>query len=512
MTTTTASAPPGALIVVDNIRKAFPGTQALDGVSLQIRTREIVGIVGENGAGKSTLLKILAGIEQPDSGTIQVRGQRVELRSVAQASRRGISMVSQEGSLIPNLSVAENIFLGHETRFVHFGTIDWRRLHAAALEQLDRVGARIAPRTETWRLSFGERQMVELARVLALQNRVDGQALIILDEPTSVLNRQEVERLFVIMHELRHVASLIFVSHRLDEVLEITDRIYVLRDGKVAGTLETPSTEATELQRLMVGRELQHEYYRETLQSGPGEHNVLSVQGLSVRGGCEEVSFEVRSGEIVGLCGVQGSGCESVLRALAGLDRPASGQVMLDGQPWSCGDPHAAIARGIGYIPAERGREGLVLPLSVAHNLTLPRLDLVSWLGLVRPARERSMTQRWIEQLRIRCREPGVAASSLSGGNQQKIVLAKWLAAKVKLLLLDHPTRGIDVGAKEDVYQLLRSLTAAGLAIVLVSDTLEEAIGLSDRLVCMRDARVTGVLDALRGAKPTLLSVIARVV
>jgi ribose transport system ATP-binding protein len=511
-TTTSTAAPPNVLVDVEEVHKSFPGTQALAGVSLHVRAHEIVGIVGENGAGKSTLLKILAGIEHPDSGTIRIGGQRADLRSVGHATRRGISMVSQEGSLIPNLSVAENVFLGHESRFVRFGTIDWRRLHDATRAQLERVGADIDPRAETWRLSFGERQMVELARVLALQSRADGQALIILDEPTSVLSSQEIERLFTIMRELRSVASLIFVSHRLDEVMQITDRIYVLRDGKLAGELETAATQATELQRLMVGRELHLEYYRESLQSGGSERRRLSVDGLSRAGAFEDVSFDVSQGEIVGLCGVLGSGTESVLRTLAGLERPSAGRVTLDGEPWSCADPHAAIARGIGYIPAERGREGLVLPLSVAHNLTLPRLDLVSWLGLVRPARERSLTRHWVERLRIRCPAPNVAASSLSGGNQQKIVLAKWLAANVKLLVLDHPTRGIDVGAKEDVYELLRTLTAAGLAIVLVSDTLEEAIGLSDRLVCMRDARVTGVLDAPRGGKPSLLSVIGRVV
>ncbi len=507
-----ATAPPQALVAVENIRKAFPGTQALGGVTLEIRPHEIVGIVGENGAGKSTLLKILAGIEQPDSGTISIEGQRVELRSVGQATRSGISMVAQEGSLLPNLSVAENVFLGHEQQFIRFGMIDWRRLRAAARALLERVGSHIDPRTETWQLSFGERQMVELARVLGLQNRTDGRAMIILDEPTSVLSGREVERLFAIMRELRDIASLIFVSHRLDEVLQITDRVYVLRDGQLAGELETASTTAGALQRLMVGRELEHEYYRESLQTGGAERTVLSVDALSVRGEFEDVSFDVRAGEILGLCGVLGSGCEGVLRSLAGLHRPTSGHVVLDGQAWSGSDPHAAVARGIGYIPAERGREGLVLPLSVAHNLTLPRLDLVSWLGLIQPAKERSVTHRWIDQLRIRCPHPGVAASSLSGGNQQKIVLAKWLAAQVKLLLLDHPTRGIDVGAKEEVYSLLRALTAAGLAIVLVSDTLEEAIGLSDRLVCMRDARVTGVLDAPRGNKPSLLSVISHVV
>jgi ribose transport system ATP-binding protein len=508
----TAAAPPAALVAVDDVKKRFPGTQALAGVSLHARPHEIVGIVGENGAGKSTLLKILAGLEQPDSGSIRVNGQRVELRSVGEATRRGISMVSQEGSLIPNLSVAENVFLGHESRFVRFGTIDWRRLHEAARVQLRRVGTDIDPRTDTWRLSFGQRQMVELARVLALQHRHDGQALIILDEPTSVLTSQEVERLFAIMREIRNVASLVFVSHRLDEVLQITDRIYVLRDGRLAGELETASTDAPELQRLMVGRELHHAYYREDSQSGGRDARVLGVGGLSVRGAFSELSFEVRAGEIVGLCGVLGSGCEAVLRTLAGLQRPSAGRVVLDGRDWLCSDPHQAIARGIGYIPSERGREGLVLPLSVSHNLTLPRLDLVSSLGLVRPRKERALTRHWVDRLRIRCPEPSVAASSLSGGNQQKIVLAKWLAAHVRLLLLDHPTRGIDVGAKEEVYQLLRGLTADGLAVVLVSDTLEEAIGLSDRLVCMRDGRVTGVLDAPRGGKPSLLSVLARVV
>lgn len=510
--TFTASPPPDVLVAVKELRKTFPGTQALAGVSLQVRPHEIVGIVGENGAGKSTLLKILAGVQQPSGGEIWAGGQRVELRSVGQATRRGISMVSQEQSLLPNLSVGENIFLGHESRFVRFGTIDWQRLHAAAGVQLRRVGTDIDPRTETWRLSFGERQMVELARVLALQNREDGQALIILDEPTSVLSSDEVERLFVIMREMRRVASLVFVSHRLDEVLQITDRVYVLRDGKLAGELETAVADAPGLQRLMVGRELQHEYYRESLQAGARDARVLAVEGLTVRGAFSEVSFEVRAGEILGLCGVLGSGCEVVLRALAGLQRPTGGRVLVDASEWSCSSPHQAVARGIGYIPAERGREGLVLPLSVAHNVTLPRLDLVSRFGFLSLGREQTLTRYWIEQLRIRCREPAVAASSLSGGNQQKIVLAKWLAARVRLLLLDHPTRGIDVGAKEEVYQLLRGLTANGIAIVLVSDTLEEAIGLSDRLVCMRDGRMTGALDAPRGGKPSLVSVLSHVV
>jgi ribose transport system ATP-binding protein len=510
--TAPSAAPAETLVAVRDLRKAFPGTQALGGVSLQIRPGEIVGIVGENGAGKSTLLKILAGLQQPDSGEILVRGERAAFRSVREATQIGISMVSQEQSLLPNISVAENVFLGNESNFVRFGTIDWPRLREAARQRLHHVGSDVDPRSPTWRLSFSERQTVELARVMALQDRQDGRALIILDEPTSVLTRGEVERLFTIMRDIKRSASLVFVSHRLDEVLEITDRIYVLRDGKVAGDLVTGSTNAAELQRLMVGRELHHQYYRENLQTGAGADTVVKAEHLESRGAFAGVSFEVRSGEVLALCGVVGSGCEAVIRTLAGLRRPSSGRVTLGGAPWTCANPEQASRRGIGYIPSERGREGLIGPLSIAHNVTLARPSLISSLGLLSPRRERSLVLSWIDKLRIRCPGPYVAAASLSGGNQQKVVLAKWLATNVKLLLLDHPTRGIDIGAKEEVYQIIRGLTAQGMGIVLVSDTLEEAIGLSDRLVCMRDGSVTAVLDAPPGAKPRLIDVLSHVV
>jgi ribose transport system ATP-binding protein len=507
-------APVDSILTARQLYKTFPGTQALKGVSLTIRPNEIVGIVGENGAGKSTLLKILAGIQQPDRGELWLRGERVYLRSVREAARLGINMVSQEGSLLPNLSVAENIYLGNESAFVERGAINWQRLRASAQTQLSRVGCEVDPRLEAGQLPIGQRQMVELARVLALHgSEHDGTGtLIILDEPTSALTRGEVERLFAIVRDIRRYGSLVFVSHRLDEVLEISDRICVLRDGLVTGEVDTYSTNAAALQQLMVGRELDHEYYRENLQHQAGSELVISVEGLAVKGSFSEVSFEVRAGEVLGLCGAEGSGCEAVLRTLAGIRHPSAGTVTLAQGRWSCSSTEEASRRGIAYIPADRGREGLVLPLSVTHNITLPRLGLISSVGLLNPRKERALVSKWIEKLRVRCPSPSVPAGSLSGGNQQKVVLSKWLAAQVNLLLLDHPTRGIDVGAKEEVYQIIRDLTSQGMAMLLVSDTLEEAIGLSHRLVCMRDGRITAVLDASIGHKPSPLTVLSHIV
>jgi ribose transport system ATP-binding protein len=485
-----------------DLRKSFGGTEALSGVSIVVHEREIVGLVGENGAGKSTLLKIVSGLHRPDSGDLVLRGRSVRIPSPRAAVDLGVILVSQEGSLLPNLSIAENIYLGRERRFTRLGRIDWQRLNAKAAEQLVRVGVHVNPKLELRRLAVGQRTLVEIARALALQDDAKGRCLIILDEPTSAMTGDDRDRLFRILDELREDTSIIFVSHHLDEVVGATDRIYVLRDGRVTDELASSATSVPDIQRRMIGHDVNTEYYLEHLQGQPRE-KIVDLDGLTVRGAFADVSFSVHAGEVVGLCGAEASGCEDVLRALAGLQHPARGTVRVQGENWACSSPALAKRRGIGYVSPDRRREGLIQQLTVADNIVLANMRPVSSAGLLRRDRKNSLATHWIDLLRIRCGGASAQAGSLSGGNQQKVVLAKWLASDIKVLLLDHPTRGIDVGAKEEIYALIRQLSESGIAVVLVADTLEECIGLSHRIVCMRDGVVSAVMSAPAGAKPT---------
>ena len=500
----------GVLFETHDLRKAFGDTQALAGVSVLIREGEVVGLVGENGAGKSTLLKLMSGLQQPDTGEIVLRGRRVQIVSPRVAVDLGVTLVSQEGSMLPNLSVAENVYLGREQQFTKFGRINWKRLNRAAVAQLERVGIEADPKLEMRRLPVGQRAMVEIARALAFRDDANQRSVIILDEPTSAMTKLERDRLFGILRDIRIDTSIIFVSHHLDEVLEVTDRIYVLKDGKVSNELATATTTVPEVQRLMIGHDVETEYYFEHMQVEPREEVVL-LDNLAVRNAFSDVSFSVRSGEVVGLCGAEGSGCDAVLRTLAGLLRPIRGSVSLRGERWACSNPAAAKRRGIGYVSPDRRREGLIQDLTIADNVVLASMGSVSSAGLLSSRKTKSVVTEWISRLKIRSGGPSALAGSLSGGNQQKVVLAKWLASDIRILLLDHPTRGIDVGAKEEIYSLVRELSSEGMAIVLVADTLEECIGLSHRIVCMRDGAITAVLSAPAGAKPAPQTLIGKI-
>ena len=500
------------VLEVRGVSKSFPGVKALDDVSFAIGKGEVVGLIGENGAGKSTLLKVLNGVYQPDHGQIFVDGNPVAIASPRQAFDSGIAMVFQEQSVLPTLTVAENIFLGREEEFLRFGLLSRRRMNAAAAKELEKVHLGIDPATRCAELSFADRQMVEIAKALSLDSRIKGHVTILLDEPTSVLERKEVDLLFSIIRDLRSRASFVFISHRIEEVLDISDRVYVLRDGKCVKELPAKGATVKDLHQLMVGRQLHHEYYREARQTAPSQDVVLACDGLSKQGAFSGVGFTLHAGEVLGIAGVIGSGREDLARCLAGHARFDSGVLKIAGQAVNFHAAHDATDHGVGLVPAERKVEGLVASFSVSENMTLAALPKFVSAWRIRFADERIIAQEWVDRLKIKTPSTSTMVGSLSGGNQQKVVLAKWRIAGVKVLILDHPTRGIDVGAKEDVYELIRDMTAEGLAVILLGDTLEEVIGLSNRILVMKDGEVTASFDAAPGAKPAQVDLVSHMV
>ncbi|SEB24070.1 sugar ABC transporter ATP-binding protein [Paraburkholderia sartisoli] len=499
------------MLTLKNVTKRFPGVLALDDVTIEIRPNEIVGLIGENGAGKSTLMKLLTGAYRQDAGEIMLNGKPMVIRNPRDATSKGIAMVYQEQSILPNLTVAENLFLGREEDFVTFGRLNWTKLKRAARKELATVHLDVDPLTLCEDLSFGQRQMVELARALSLASRTGGTPIILLDEPTSVLEAAEIEILFRLVGELKSRASFVFVSHRLDELLSLSDRVYVMKDGKVVAEMPAGSASVAKLHELMVGRSLHGEYYRENLQKPCRDEVALSVSHASLGHALNDVSFEVYRGEVFGVAGVVGSGREELCRVIAGLEKLDGGEVTV-GTTRLRPQANHAVALGIGYVPRERKVEGLVTQMSVAQNLTLPRLGAVSRAGVVRRASERSLANEWIQRLHIKTPGPDASCRNLSGGNQQKVVLAKWRFAGSRILVLDHPTRGLDVGAKEEVYQLIRELTAEGVAVVLTGDTLEEILGLSHRVMVMRDGRAQTILPCEVGHKPSQVEIVEHMV
>lgn len=494
------------------VSKSFPGVKALDTVSFAINKGEVVGLIGENGAGKSSLLKVLNGIYQPDQGEIWVSGQTIRIASPRRAFDSGIAMVFQEQSILPTLTVAENIFLGREEEFLRYGLISKARMNEAAAVELKKVRLSCHPGTRCADLSFADRQMVEIAKALSLDSRIKGDITILLDEPTSVLERKEVDLLFEIVRDLKQRASIVFISHRLEEVLDISDRVYVMRDGKVVKELAAGEATVKDLHQHMVGRQLHHEYYREARQTTPTARVVLQCEGLCKDGAFSNISFPLHAGEIIGIAGVIGSGREDLARCLAGHAAVDRGTLTVDGSVVRFAAAHDATRKGVGLVPSERKAEGQVSAFTVAENMTLAALPKYVANGVLRFAAERATAREWIDRLKIKTPSSATMVGSLSGGNQQKVVLAKWRIAGVHVLILDHPTRGIDVGAKEDVYELVRDMTAEGLAVILLGDTLEEVIGLSNRILVMRDGEVTATFEAPPGAKPAQVDLIRHMV
>lgn len=494
------------------VSKSFPGVRALKDVSLEVRQHEVVGLIGENGAGKSTLLKILTGIQRPDSGTMLAQDSEVVLRGVTEANRRGIAMVFQEQSLLENITVGENVLLGNEGDAVKHGIYQWSKLNRRAQEYLDIVGGGLKAEAPTHHLSFAKRQMVEVAKALASGQRGSHDPVILLDEPTSVLEHEEIQTLFRIVRELRKRASVVFVSHRLEEVLEICDRVYVMRDGEVVGECVPGEVTMDQMFSMMVGHEHHAGYYHEDRQLEARPTARLEVNNLS-GGSFHDVSFTIAQGEVVSLMGVQESGREDIGRAIFGAIPTTRGTIRLDGKPLELRTPADAVRRGVGYIPSERKVDGAVLAMSVAENLTLAHPDRVSAGPILNPGLEKKTVRSWIETLRVKTPSPETPIRNLSGGNQQKVVLAKWLLdPDLKLLILDTPTRGLDVGAKADVYALIRDLAAKGLAVLLIADTLEEGISMSHRVLTMKDGRITGEMASAPGNRPHRTDVLEKMV
>ena len=491
------------------VDKKFPGVHALKAVDFRVDRGEIVGLVGENGAGKSTLMKVIYGAYQPDGGEVAIDSQSVRFANPRQAMEKGIGMVFQEQSLITNLTVMENIYLGYEQQFVKFGVINWEAMSAAARRQLAKVKLDIDPAMVTSKLSFAQRQLVELAKVLTLEERVDGHLIILLDEPTSVLAKDEVQLLFDLVRDLRSRASFIFVSHRMDEVLELSDRIYVMKDGAVVDVVNHDDAEVEAIQHKMVGRNVDKQYYREQKQQPYDPSQVLlSFDNVSVEGRYKNLSFDLHRGEVLCLVGTEGSGREAILRTIFGLRRPSSGRVTIKGAPVTEFRARAGVERGIGYVPRERKIEGIVNGMNVFENMTLSQLGRYSRFGFLDIAAERRLARDWIARLGIKTPSENKDCGGLSGGNQQKVVLAKWRSGGSDIILLDHPTRGLDIGAKEDVYEMIREMCADGAGIILVADTLEEAIGLSHTIVVIKDGEEQKRFHGKPGQKPTLFDLV----
>ncbi|MFN0195015.1 MAG: sugar ABC transporter ATP-binding protein [Aestuariivirga sp.] len=501
----------GTVLSVEHLSKSYPGVQALDNVSLEIRPREVVGLVGENGAGKSTLLKVLVGLQRADSGRIVVRGKDLPPGSYRKAAEAGIGMVFQEQSLLPNSRVAENILLGQEDAALRFGFYNWPRLYELAAKQLGKIGATISPAAPTESLSFAERQLVEFAKVLTLEERTRHEPVILLDEPTSVLDAGELETILSQVERLRERASVVFVSHRLDEVLRVSDRVYVMTNGRCVAERDPRRCDIAELQLLMLGRELSGEYGRGRQTPKPVQAAAeprLSVCGLSVRGEFESVSFNLGAGQVLGIAGVEGSGREKLCRTLFGAQQPASGDVRLDGRAVSFKSPADAVSAGVGYVPAERRTEGIVAGLSVKENMTLAYSKAAQRGPFLDRKREDEIAQNWIVRLGIKTPSANALAGNLSGGNQQKVVLAKWLIGEdTRVLILDHPMRGLDVGAKAEIFALIRELSETGMSVVLIADTLDELIALSHIILVMRDGRIAARFEVSEGA-PTRLQIL----
>ncbi|WP_326808955.1 sugar ABC transporter ATP-binding protein [Streptomyces sp. NBC_01775] len=494
---------------VHGLTKRFPGVLALDSVDFGVAPGEVHALIGENGAGKSTLIKVLTGVYAPDEGEVRHGGERVEFATPLAAQRAGISTIYQEVNLVPLMSVARNLYLGREPRS-RLGLIDFARMHREAAETLREYGVRADVRRPLGELGVGAQQMVALARAVSVDARV-----VIMDEPTSSLEPREVETLFGVIRRLREQGvAVVYVSHRLDELYAVCDTVTVLRDGRRVHTGPLAELERLRLVSLMLGREIGEVRAEGTTKFG-GEHEaaalepVLRAEGLSVPHQLHGVSFEVRPGEVVGLGGLLGSGRTETVKALSGALALSGGRVTVAGAPLRSGSPSAAIRAGVSLLPEDRKTEGIVPGLSVRENIALAVLPRLSRGGLVSEARIDALVETFMKRLRIKASSPRQKAGELSGGNQQKVLLARWLATEPKVLLLDEPTRGIDVGAKAEVQKLIDELADNGLGVLLISSDLEELIEGSDRVVVLRDGAVVGELSGDEVTEDRLMEAIA---
>ena len=475
-------------LTLSGISKSFPGVRALHEVSLELYPGEVTALIGENGAGKSTLVKVLTGIYQPDAGQITLDGNPIALGSAHRAFELGITAIHQETVLFDDLSVAENIYLGHAPRGA-LGTIDWRRMRADARVLLKDMGAgHIDAEARLRDLSIANKHLVAVARAMSIEAEV-----VIMDEPTAALSHKEIEDLFVLVELLKQAGkAVLFISHKFDEIYRIADRYTVFRDGEMVGKGLIKETSQSEIIRLMVGRNVDHIFPKRPSTIGAP---VLAVTDLSHPTEFDGISFTLHAGEILGFYGLVGAGRSEIMQALFGLTKTSRGAITLDGKPLNSASPADAIDAGIVYVPEERGKQGVVVDLPIVQNVALPSLKRTARNGFLHLAREFALTREYTRRLDLRAASLSQNAGTLSGGNQQKVVIAKWLATKPRVIILDEPTKGIDIGSKAAVHAFMAELVAEGLAVIMVSSELPEVMGMSDRIVVMRSGRMVDVLD-----------------
>jgi rhamnose transport system ATP-binding protein len=491
------------LVELRGISKSYGGVHALSDVSFAIQPAAVHALVGENGAGKSTLVKILTGVVSPDEGELFVEGELQRIGDAQTAHKLGIVAMYQEPTVFPDLTVAENVFAGRHPRSA-LRTVDWRAMRVEASRILAEVGVDFAPDTPVRGLGVADRQLLEIAKALSSSAR-----LLIMDEPTAALSPHEVENLFATVRRLRERGvAIVFISHRLEEVSLIADTVTVLRDGRHVATRPAAELSHGETVRLMVGRSLEALFPKEDAEIGDV---VLRAEGLTRRGVFSNVSFELRRGEIVGLAGFVGSGRTEVARSIFGIDPLDSGRIWIEGRSFRPSWPRRALRRGLAYLPEDRLQQGLVQPMSVGQNVSMAVLPELTPGGLLRPRRERTLARRFMEQLRIKATSPAQVVRSLSGGNQQKVVLSKWLAAEPRILILDEPTHGVDVGTKADVHRTISHLATEGLTILLISSELLEVLGMSDRILVMREGRLVAEIPRAEATEERVIQAAAGV-
>ena len=485
--TGTASTPAAPALVLRDVAKSFGAVVALRTGTLTLESGSIHALVGENGAGKSTLVKIVAGLYQRDAGEFLLGGESADFTSTAQAKAAGIAVIYQEPTLFPDLSVTENIFMGRQpTRSL--GRIDRAAMRSEAVELFSRLGVRIDPDRPTLGLSIADQQIIEIAKAISLDARV-----LVMDEPTAALSGVEVDRLFAVARSLRDEGrALLFISHRFDEVFALCDTVTVMRDGDYIATSPIKDTTVEKIVKQMVGREVSNLFPKQDAVIGD---DVLVVEGLTQEGEFHDVSFTVRSGEIVALAGLVGAGRSEIARAIFGVDPYSAGSVRIRGTKVPKRNPAAAMELGLALVPEDRRKQGLVLDSSVARNTTLAIREKLSSLGFITSARENAAARIWDSRLEVKASALDTEAGTLSGGNQQKVVLAKWLATEPSVLIVDEPTRGIDVGTKAEVHRLLSELAGQGIAILMISSELPEVLGMADRVVVVREGRITAEID-----------------
>ncbi|MHC5613626.1 MAG: sugar ABC transporter ATP-binding protein [Nostoc sp.] len=501
MTTTIENSFPDVLnstpvLEMQGITKRFHGVSALQNVNLTIYPGEVHALMGENGAGKSTLMKILAGAYIADEGEILINGQPLKITDPATARKAGINLIYQELNVAPNLTVTENMFMGSELRRGQF--LDRKGMQLEAEKVLESLGANFTAQTVVGRLAIAEQQQVEIARALKDKSRV-----LVMDEPTAALSDRESEHLFEVIRKLRRDGiAIIYISHRMEEIYALADRISVLRDGQYIGSLTRSEISPQRLVQMMVGRSMQ-DFYEHQRQTNPGPV-VLEVRNMSdARQKIEPASFKVHAGEIVGLAGLVGAGRTELSRLIFGADRKASGEVFLNGKKLEINTPSDAIAAGIGYVPEDRKDQGLFLEMSARKNIAINTLKQDAKAGIVNWSSVNRLSTEAVENFNIRLANLEIRAVDLSGGNQQKLLLARWLAIKPKVLMLDEPTRGVDIGAKSEIYRIMSELAAQGVAILMVSSELAEIVGMSDRVLVMREGQLVGELDGSFGREIT---------